>query len=467
MWCRVFPGLVLLAVAIATVAVHGLEGPPELRLVAAGISIVLLIAAVAVLRRREPAATTAPAPAPGPSAPTPWPPVQALPRELTPPIEASAPAPVFRPDGPTPLPSGTRLVGRQVSYEIINKLAAGGMGEVFLAWQNGPRRFRRHVVLKRLHARLSNEPTVVDMFLNEAQLVAGLSHPNIVPIHELFQDGDGSYVLVMEYIFGPTLLAVLREHNRLGMSIPYGPLVRIGGAISDALHHAYASAAPDGEPRRIIHRDVSPSNIMIRYDGEVKLLDFGLAKVSGVEAMDDAMVTGKLGYMSPEQLCGEALDHQTDVFSLGIVLWEMATGRRLFRRQTENQMIHAILRAPIPPARTYRPDMNPQLDAIIARALIRDRRRRYDDAGELAGDLRELADLHHWPRRQHDLIGLARSAFVMDARHGTLDDIPTAIDQRSDADIRAQDGDFLAEPSPHTAIQPLPVPERYEWLTPT
>ena len=380
MWSRAFPGMVLVVAAATTVVIFGEGFPSEIRLAAAGVSCILLAAAAAMFRRRRdpPPVVTVPAP------------------------------PILPPSGPTP---AAELARRPVNYEIISKLASGGMGEIFLAWQHGPRSFRRHVVLKRLHARLCNDMRVVDMFLNEAQLAAGLSHPNIVPIHELYQDeDDGSYVLVMEYVQGPTLLGVLRERSRRRAGLPYGPLVRIAGAVCDALHHAYASPGPDGDPRRIIHRDVSPSNVMIRYDGEVKLLDFGLAKVTAAGGSVETTITGKLGYMSPEQLCGEPLDHQTDVFSLGIILWEMAVGRRLFRRENDSQMIHAILRTPIPKPSSVTPALHSALDDIVMRALARDRSQRYADAATLARDLRALSDEQGWPRRRQDLVALAREA---------------------------------------------------------
>jgi serine/threonine protein kinase len=440
MWSRGFPALVLIVAACAVLIGYGGAGSTEIRLEAAGAAIVLLAAAIAVLHRRaEP------------------------PRVIEAPREDSAPQ-----IGPTPVAPSPPVL-RTGNYEIVSKIASGGMGEVFLAWQHGPRTFRRHVVLKKLHARFTDDPRIVDMFLNEAQLAAGLSHPNIVPIHELFQDQDGSYLLAMEYICGPTLLAVLRDRSRRrGVGLPYGSLVRVGGAICDALHHAYASPGPDGEPRRIIHRDISPSNVMVRYDGEVKLLDFGLAKVTGIEAASDETLTGKLGYMSPEQLCGETLDHQTDVFSLGVVLWEMATGKRLFRRDSDAQMIHAILRAPLPRPSTVVSTMNPELEEVIMQTLMRDRRQRYLDAAAVARDLRAIAADHAWPRRREDLVALAREAaprFAADITAGRalIDDVPTAIvpepsrgTEVVDAVIDARDVEFTDEQShktvEHTAI---------------
>lgn len=448
MWSRAFPGLVLLAAAGVVVGGYADSGPAEHRLIAAGVAVVFLVAAAAAMR---------------------------VPRDTDPPV--IVPAPPILPRAPsapniTPIPlvhraqtrPPLRPPSRGSNYEIVSSLASGGMGAVFLAWQRGPGEFRRLVVLKRLHTRLTGDARAVEMFLHEAQVAAGFSHPNIVPIHELYQDDDGSYVMVMEYVYGPTLLAVLRQHNRRGVSLPYGAIVRIASAICDALHYAYGSPGPDGVAHHIIHRDISPSNVMIRYDGEVKLLDFGLATVGGQHLGEDAAITGKLGYMSPEQLCGEVLDHQTDVFSLGIVMWEMATGRRLFRRDSDVEMVHAILRAPIPSPRSILPWIDAGLDDIIVRSLSRDRRIRYPDAAAIARDLRQLADDRGWSRKRADLITLIEGVDAAGGRVATATvpydggDIPIVIPAEASVATDVVDGaiDFGSEPDPltveHTAL---------------
>jgi len=427
--------------AAGAIAVSSIASASELRLTAGLAGIASLAALLVTLPRQKRTGT-----------PT---------QTASPPAVANEPvSPYPAPASPVPLAEGSRpaqVRERTPKYEPIRCIAAGGMGAVFLAWQHGPRSFRRQVVLKRLHARFANDTRIVDMFLNEAQLVAGLTHPNVVPIHELFQDEDGSYVLVMEYVCGPTLLAVLRERNRRGKGLPYGALVRIGGAICDALHHAYASVGLDGEMRRIIHRDVSPSNVMVRYDGEVKLLDFGLAMVTGADLSERDTVTGKLGYMSPEQLYGEELDHQTDVFSLGVVLWEMATGRRLYRRENDSMMIHAILRAPIPSPRSIAPAVNEDLEAIIMRTLARDRRLRYPDAASLAHDLRALADSQRWSRRRAELVTLVRE--TEPSAHATLDEVPTMIESEpshSTDVIGSRDIEFTDDIS-HLSVDQTPI----------
>src|SRR5262245_30476744 len=286
------------------------------------------------------------------------------------------------------------------NYEVICRLGAGGMGEVLLAWQLGPGAFRRRVVLKRLHRHLAEDLRIVEMFLRESELAASLSHGNIVSVHELFEADDGSYVLVMELVDGVTLLEVLRRHHDRWIGLPPGAIVRIAGAVCDALHYAYTSPDETGAPRRIIHRDISPSNVMIRNDGEVKLVDFGLAMTTA-EHREHPTLDGKRGYLAPEVVRGGEPDHTSDVFAVGVVLWEMATGRRMFRRGEDSTR-----------------------ELVIARAVARERNERYPDTRSLARDLRELATTMRWRTDAEALVEVAQVApYSRDA----LENIPTEI----------------------------------------
>jgi eukaryotic-like serine/threonine-protein kinase len=292
-------------------------------------------------------------------------------------------------------------------YEVVHKLATGGMGEVLLARQRGPSNFSRYAVLKRLHPKLTEDPQFVAMFLNEARIAANLSHPNIIHIYELFEDSPGSYVIAMEYVRGGTVLSLLRERKRAGKGgLPPGVVVRIASAVSEALHYAYFEPGPDGGPRRVIHRDVSPSNVIIGFDGHVKLVDFGIAKALEADAITQATtLKGKYGYMSPEQLKSQPLDHCTDVFSLGTMLWEMFCGKRLFKRDTALQMLWAIIEEPIPKPSERVNTLPPAVDHIVMRALSRSKSDRYQDALELAQDLRIVAQNHEW---DHETSALSR-----------------------------------------------------------
>jgi serine/threonine protein kinase len=204
---------------------------------------------------------------------------------------------------PTPDAAGRQQVYRIGTYELIGRLAIGGMAEVFLAQQLGASGFQRRVVLKRIHPHLAHDTRFVNMFLNEARIAADLSHPNIVHIYDLFQDGPTSFVIAMEFVHGHTLLRLCREARRNNTTVPFGQSIRIVASVCDALHYAYSEPDPAGNPRRIIHRDVSPSNVLVGLDGQVKLVDFGIAKAIQSEGYTkSATLKGKYGYMSPEQI---------------------------------------------------------------------------------------------------------------------------------------------------------------------
>ncbi len=276
------------------------------------------------------------------------------------------------------------------NYEIVAKLATGGMGEVYLAKQRGPVAFSRDVVLKKLHPTFMRDPQFVAMFLNEAQISANLTHPNIIHIYELFEDGDG-YVLAMEYVRGGTVLRLLRAAAANGEALPLGPALRIAIAVCEALHYAYTSPDEQGSPRRVIHRDVSPSNVLVGYDGHIKLADFGIAKAMDANVTQGTSIKGKYGYLSPEQVRCHPLDQRSDIFSLGILLWEMTTGRALFGRENEVAMMYAVVEERIPRP-SEKVDAYPaELEAVVMKALERDRNDRFETALDMANALRRIA----------------------------------------------------------------------------
>jgi serine/threonine-protein kinase len=294
-------------------------------------------------------------------------------------------------------------------YEVSRRLAIGGMAEVFLAMQVGPSGFRRQVVLKRIHPHLADEPQFLEMFLNEARIAADLSHPNIVHIYDLFQDGPASYVIAMEYVHGETVFGLFRETRQKNLPISYGQIVRIISAVCEALHYAWEEPAPDGCPRRIIHRDVTPSNILVGIDGQVKLADFGIAKAMQSEGLTKvATLKGKYGYMSPEQVRCEALDNRSDIFSLGAMLYEMTVGRRLFRRESDLKTLQAILVDPIPPPSSIAADYPADLEPIVMRALARNRDDRFPTARAMAEALTEVARRNGWDAEASPLASLVR-----------------------------------------------------------
>jgi tRNA A-37 threonylcarbamoyl transferase component Bud32 len=309
------------------------------------------------------------------------------------------------PRAETPLPLA-EAIG---NYDIVRKLATGGMGEVYLAKQRGPVAFSRDVVLKKLHPSFTHDREFVRMFLNEAQLAANLSHPNIIHIYDLFEHAGG-YVIAMEYVRGGTALSLLREQARDGRAIPTGPALRIAIAVCEALHYAYTTPGEDGQPRRIVHRDVSPSNILVDYDGHVKLADFGVAKTLDANATQGASIKGKYGYLSPEQVRCKPLDQRSDLFALGIVLWEMLVGAPLFQRDNEVAMMYALVEEDIPPPSTRHPGIPLAIEDVVMKALARDRDRRYQTTAEFAAELKRVAR-----ELDEDIDAAALAALVKDA----------------------------------------------------
>jgi serine/threonine protein kinase len=277
-------------------------------------------------------------------------------------------------------------------HEIIRPLASGGMAQLYLAWQVRPGGVRRRVVLKRIHRHLVADPEFVEMFLNEARIGAGLTHPNIVHLYDVLTTKDGDPVLVMEYINGVSVHGLLRAARRQEMGFPLNFAVHVVMAIAEALEYAYETVGPDGEKLRIVHRDVSPSNILVSVEGRVKLVDFGIAKASASAALTKAgQVKGKYQYMSPEQLRGEELDARSDLFALGAILYELTTGSRVFRGKTDVELITALLTAEIDPPSSRKEGYPEELERIVMSCLSRSRDARPPSARALYEQLESCA----------------------------------------------------------------------------
>ncbi len=275
-------------------------------------------------------------------------------------------------------------------YQIIGRLATGGMAEVYLALSGELPGFRTLTVLKRILPHLASNGQFIRMFLDEARLAALLDHPNIVRIVEVGHDGE-EYFLAMELVQGKPLSGMLRKAAR--EKRPPSPALSAFILAQAASGLAYAHALTDGEGRAlgVVHRDVSPQNILLSFEGAVKMIDFGVARAYGrVAHTSPGGLKGKIDYMSPEQASAEDVDHRADVFALGVVLWEALTGRRLFRRDTELATMRAIVDDPIP----HPSDLGPvpaELDAIAMRALRKRRDGRFQSAQEMAMALEQYA----------------------------------------------------------------------------
>ncbi len=265
------------------------------------------------------------------------------------------------------------------------------MGSVYLARASGPAGFERHVVIKMLEAWRDDDDQLA-MFLDEARVIGRMHHQHIAPAHELDQDEEGRYFLVMDYVHGQTAKSAWEASLDIGAPLPIGFTLTVVCAAASALNYAHTLRARDGGPLRIIHRDVSPSNLMIGYDGAIKLIDFGIAKAAQRVSMTRiGYRKGKVAYMAPEQVSGEDIDHRVDIFALGIVLYELATMTRAFRASSDFDTLEKIRTGRwVAPSRVVE-GFPRDLERIIGKAMQFDRGRRYSDADSLRRDLEAYA----------------------------------------------------------------------------
>jgi len=269
--------------------------------------------------------------------------------------------------------------------------ARGGMAELFLARTIGPSGFEKLVVLKKILPNFAENPRFVRLFLDEAKLAASLDHPHIAHVYDL-GTVDGSYFFTMEYLHGQDVRSLLQRSVRAATQLPIEHAVQIARNIASALHYAHERRGTEGKLLDVVHRDVSPANIVVSYDGAVKLLDFGVAKAAtSTVKTRTGTLKGKVAYMSPEQARGASIDRRSDVFSLGIVLWEMVATRRLFKGDNDLATIQMIINEPAPDVSSFRADCPLELERITARALAKDPKDRYQTAQDLQLDLEELA----------------------------------------------------------------------------
>jgi serine/threonine protein kinase len=284
-----------------------------------------------------------------------------------------------------PESSGHASAGRSTSlgkYRLLARLGHGGMAEVYLAVAQGAMNVNRLVVVKRLRDEQSEDENARNMFLDEARLAARLAHPNVVQTFEAGTEG-GSYYLAMEYVEGQPLSRVLTAQKRADQPMDPKVAARICADALQGLHYAHEATDFDGTPLEIVHRDVSPQNIMLTYDGVVKIVDFGIAKAAGTAQTEHGVFKGKVAFMAPEQLLGGQVDRRVDVFAAGIVLWEAVTGQHLFADETPAKTLYNLVNKPIPRATQFRADLPKALDDVLAKALEREPADRYATAREM------------------------------------------------------------------------------------
>ena len=297
---------------------------------------------------------------------------------------------------------------------MLKRLASGGMAEVFVAESAGIEGFKKQVAIKRVLPQLSKKEQFIAMFLDEARLSAHLSHSNVVSVFDIGV-GDGTYFIVMEYVEGADLKGVVDHARKIGRQIPVEAAVYVATRICQGLAYAHELKS-DGKPLQIIHRDITPANVLITRYGEVKIVDFGLAKASSQLAESDAgVIKGKFGYLAPETVLEKPVDQRVDVFAVGIILWEMLSGQRLFQGETDYQTVRKVRDAVVPPLSSLGLGATGDLEPILMRALARDPDARYQSARDLGRDLTRFLYRFGRPVSDDDIGELVRHAVGGDA----------------------------------------------------
>ncbi len=347
-------------------------------------------------------------------------------------------------------------------YELTELIAVGGMAEVFLARSFGAEGFEKRLVIKKIAPALANNPRFVQMFVHEAKLSVALNHPNIVQVFDLGRVGTEPY-MAMEYIHGRDLTQTLRVIRRNGEQLDVGLAVFVAGKVLRGLGYAHARATPDGRLLHMVHRDVSPHNVVVSFEGEVKLVDFGIARLVGesLSESDPSQVGrpggGKFAYMSPEQARGLPVDRRSDLFSLAVVLYEMLAGKRLFANDDADEKLRQVIECVIPDVRPLHAGVPDELWAILTKALARDPADRFQDAGAFEEELRALAFAKGWRADERRLAELMRRAWGDEVSAASA---TSAIDLLAE-DLQAMHTGGAPEPegSSHSTNESLTGPE--------
>ncbi|MFO0709526.1 MAG: serine/threonine-protein kinase [Sandaracinus sp.] len=409
----------------------------------------------------------------------------AVPETSSPNVGATEPGQVRLP--PNQLPAICTF-GR---FEILGRIAFGGMAEIFLGRESTNIGATRMLAIKRILPHVADDPAFTEMFLDEARLAIQLNHPHICHIYE-FGELEGSYFIAMEWIYGAAFGKIIRRARSKG-GLPAEFVAKVVAQVAEALHYAHRARDANGQPLNIVHRDVSPQNIMISYEGQVKLLDFGIAKAQSHTTKTQAgVVKGKFSYMSPQQCMGKHIDARADVFALGVVLYEALVGETLYHRPTEYETMRAVIEDPVPSIRDKKPKLPLELDAIVQKAL----QKSPDDRFRTAADLQSA--LEEWLARSGKAVTTSKLADVMerlfeeqiaagplvdstpfgssfqrrkgvDGSHpsgiGLIGSNPSAVSgaalsasSRMSLPDGSLDGDALFAPEPAPAAAPLPLP---------
>jgi serine/threonine-protein kinase len=352
-------------------------------------------------------------------------------------------------------------------YQVVERIAAGGMAEVYRGESAGIEGFRKKVAIKRVLPKLSQNRDFIHMFLDEARLCAYLSHSKCVQVFDIGQ-AAGAHFIVMEFVDGADLQGVMEHLQRQRQPMPVEVACLIAMHVCEGLAYAHDASDHQGQPLGIVHRDISPHNVLMTRFGEVKLVDFGLAKASShLTADEEDIVKGKFGYLAPEVTLGQGADRRVDIFAAGILLWEMLAGQRLFKGETDLETFKQVQAAVIPDLRQVRKDVTDDVAHVLGKALARDRDQRYLQAGDFAKDLSLVLNRIGKPVTYQDVAKLVVATagertkkrkveqkdaagvvgdLILDALHdfsgGALDAAPTALGTRG-INAPAASSDFV------------------------
>jgi serine/threonine protein kinase len=345
-------------------------------------------------------------------------------------------------------------------FVILRSLAMGGMAEILLARVRDPAKPERLVVLKRMHRQLAADREYVKMFVDEARLAISLRHPNVVEVYESGEDDD-QYYIAMEYLHGHDLRRVLSQMAKKRVPMRLANALSIARAVCRGLDYTHERTDANGELLGIVHRDVSPHNVLVTYGGRVKLVDFGIAKTTiQLAKTRTGILKGKVAYMSPEQALGETLDRRSDVFCIGILLWEMTTGHWLYRRKSELETLKAVVEHDAPPPSQVIAGYPKELEEIVIRTLARKREDRFQSAGELGEALSAFAKQRRLDLRPASLATLMSATFSeeVEAWHAARAAGLTLGDHLADAEHRENVPVLNDRNSPNpAAIEDLPT----------
>jgi serine/threonine protein kinase len=299
-------------------------------------------------------------------------------------------------------------------YTITERLDHGGMAEVFRGVAESMEGFKKSVAIKRILPNLTKNQKFVSMFLDEARLSLFLQHANIVQVFDISKTPDNAYFLVMEFVDGCNLKGLIERQKQKGRRIDVAHTIYLMIECCKALQYAHYLDHPEtNEPLGIVHRDISPPNILLSKNGEVKLVDFGLAKAnSQIESTDPGVVKGKFSYLSPEAASGLDVDHRADVFAVGIILWELFTSRRLFFGETDYQTVELVRQARVPSIAALNPEVEPEIEQVVRKALARDPDDRYQSANDLGDALAQYLFSRRMKVTARDIANLVKDTQV-------------------------------------------------------